>query len=573
MSDICLQKLVSRPSSLQCLIWDVVCSVTIVHDTIMIPLLTAFPLRSEGVVESLELTSCIVWIIDIVVTFLRGFINPRTGFVEMRLKQITLNYLTGWFVPDLAMLSSDIMSLFALDLRTVETLTLLRLFRNLRLFRLLKMAGRLSLIKELVLGLNMGLEWTSLYVETFLTVLKHVSIIALLCHFTACAWYALGDLSADKMTWIATYREKLNLPEETGWSFFYALSLHWALTQFTPAAMDVVAVNTPERLFSLFATLSGLIVFSFFIGSINQSLARFSTLTAQEVRTSQMVRRYVTEKRVSVELSADILRCIRQRGIGRETSKVVFGDIPALKHLPDKVRSALKQEVGMPILETHGMIRHAALINYGDVAPLCANALQELSVVYREELFQAGAKGELMYFVRDGKLHYSWDETPHLVEDILPGMRVSEAVLWLNWEYRGRLGCGSQSAHIFQLDGDGFRKVIARSTHIDLFALYARLFLKMIADCYNCVEEEATDLFGDDEQVSKMLRLSSLMTAGNDSVDIRAVFLAWKGEAAAAQLPLRQVRRTLLCVPRLARTLFRFRRQSSPSSHNGDGDV
>ena len=28
----------------------------------------------------------------------------------------------------------------------------------------------------------------------------------------------MGDLSADKMTWIATYREKLNLPEETGWS-------------------------------------------------------------------------------------------------------------------------------------------------------------------------------------------------------------------------------------------------------------------------------------------------------------------------------------------------------------------
>ena len=36
---------------------------------------------------------------------------PFAGFVEMRLKQITLNYLTGWFVPDLAMLSSDIMSL------------------------------------------------------------------------------------------------------------------------------------------------------------------------------------------------------------------------------------------------------------------------------------------------------------------------------------------------------------------------------------------------------------------------------------------------------------------------------
>ncbi|CAE7722169.1 DEGP9, partial [Symbiodinium pilosum] len=90
------------------------------------------------------------------------------------------------------------------------------------------------------------------------------------------------------------------------------------------------------------------------------------------------------------------------------------------------------QEVGMPILETHGMIRHAALINYGEVAPLCAHALKELSVVYREELFQAGAKGDLMYFVRDGKLHYSWEVTPHLIEEVVPEMRVSEAALWLN---------------------------------------------------------------------------------------------------------------------------------------------
>ena len=82
--------------------------------------------------------------------------------------------------------------------------------------------------------------------------------------------FALGDLSADDMTWIVTYKERLNLPAETEWFFMYALSLHWALTQFTPAAMDVVAVNTSERLFSLFATLSGLIMFSFFIGSINQ---------------------------------------------------------------------------------------------------------------------------------------------------------------------------------------------------------------------------------------------------------------------------------------------------------------
>ena len=79
----------------------------------------------------------------------------------------------------------------------------------------------------------------------------------------------------------------------------YMTSVHWSLTQFTPAAMDVVprtvlssfhlhahplleahlkasvselrlsevAVNALERIFSVVVTLAGLIVFSFFLGS------------------------------------------------------------------------------------------------------------------------------------------------------------------------------------------------------------------------------------------------------------------------------------------------------------------
>ena len=86
--------------------------------------------------------------------------------------------------------------------------------------------------------------------------------------------------------------------------------------------MDVVASNTLERVFSVVICLAGLIAFSFFLGTINQSFAKLRSLTAQETRQTQLVRRYVGDKYVSADLSSEILACIRQRGLGKAMGKV-----------------------------------------------------------------------------------------------------------------------------------------------------------------------------------------------------------------------------------------------------------
>ena len=49
----------------------------------------------------------------------------------------------------------------------------------------------------------------------------------------------------------------------------------------------------------------------------------------QETYQNLLVRRYISDKQISINLAADVFAFIRQRGLGRARSKVVFGDMKA----------------------------------------------------------------------------------------------------------------------------------------------------------------------------------------------------------------------------------------------------
>ena len=272
----------------------------------------------------------------------------------------------------------------------------------------------------------------------------------------------------------------------------------------------------------------------FFLGTINQSFAKLRSLTAQETKQNQLVRRYVGDKRVSADLSSEVLACIRQRGLGKATGKVVFSDIKVLQSLPRNLLSRLQEEVGFPILEQHGVFKYLTYLSLADVARTCQKALTESSIIYGEDLFQTGTPGQEMYMFQSGKMKYSWDMSP-IGETVRPEQRACEAALWITWEHRGLMTCADQSAHYFQVNAPAFHKIMARSEQRDLLAMYAKTFVKVMLEQYGTVDE-ASDLFGDDEVVSKILTpirswqagVMSLMPAGDSPIQLRAVFLAWK---------------------------------------------
>ena len=78
-------------------------------------------------------------------------IGPKSWKLSLPTEN-TSGYLTGWFTPDIALLSLDVMTFFGTSSTDVQSLTLLRLFRSLRLLRLVRMMGRAHLLKEHLTG-------------------------------------------------------------------------------------------------------------------------------------------------------------------------------------------------------------------------------------------------------------------------------------------------------------------------------------------------------------------------------------------------------------------------------------
>ncbi|CAE7694188.1 unnamed protein product [Symbiodinium pilosum] len=128
----------------------------------------------------------------------------------MRFRRIARNYLTHWFAADLAMILLDAASLFLME-------------DDARPWLNGKMSDRFTILRELFFTLEYELEWTSVYFATFAGVLQHLGVIALLCHFVGCAWYALGGMSTAEITWVKAHivERGEEFSNSAGWFYFY----------------------------------------------------------------------------------------------------------------------------------------------------------------------------------------------------------------------------------------------------------------------------------------------------------------------------------------------------------------
>merc|ERR1711953_827348 len=99
-----------------------------------------------------------------------------------------------------------------------------------------------SVLQQLVICIK------SEYVRTIVKILLMVIFILLANHYTACGWYLLATLDETNTNWTTRGTAALN---NGNLSYLYMTALHWSLTQFTPAAMDISANNDTERIYSI----------------------------------------------------------------------------------------------------------------------------------------------------------------------------------------------------------------------------------------------------------------------------------------------------------------------------------
>merc|ERR1712050_254939 len=120
-----------------------------------------------------------------------------------------------------------------------------------------------------------------------------VLCMLLLSHFVACGWYFLSHWESERTddaipTWITVHNMK---DKEIAYQYF--TGFHWAMTQFTPASMDVQPHNLAERVYAVSVVIMALVVFSYVLGSITGSLQQLRGMQQEASKLFWKMRRFL----------------------------------------------------------------------------------------------------------------------------------------------------------------------------------------------------------------------------------------------------------------------------------------
>jgi len=421
----------------------------------------------------------IFWTSDMFATFFVGY--HRAGVLVMSPGRIARRYFLTWFVLDFVVnvgdwfgnLSHLLQSSAAAEedgqaeaQAAAEVLRrILRALRAVRLVRLLKLSRLIAAVQD-----HINSEITFV----LFGILKLLSLLLAINHFIACIWFLLGraGLDADYPCWVS---ETEIIDRDIGYR--YATSLHWTLTQFTPASMEVFPENVAERSFAVVVLVFALVAFSSFVGSITASMTQLRNMNADRDKQFWLLRRFLKQNAVPQEVSQRLIKyleymCQRQSGNVQRIHVKVIGQ------LSDQLRDELEYHIIIPNCSQHLFFGHCSEHLAVPLRTVCATGMRQQQLASDDMLFYLSDPASHAYFFIQGELIYS--RSGFVEEDAVPVEKrecISEATLWVNWQHRGTMRATMES-DVIALDSDKFNKVMSK--HEDTWQLcsnYARTFL------------------------------------------------------------------------------------------------
>jgi len=289
---------------------------------------------------------------------------------------------------------------------------------------------------------------------------KGTTFVVGLNHIFACSWFGVSQWSGSQdvdQTWVT----KAGFQEDNISDFYrYLTSLHWSLTQFTPASMEVVPCNQYERAFAVCVLIFALLVFSSFLSSITSSMTQLRQLGWTYQKNLSVLRKFLHTNKVSNGLSVRVIKYVEHR-LSVRKAEMRESDVPLLGTLSSQLVMELQQELRAPILRGHPFFKL-----YADVCPdamreVCYKAITSGSFLRGDNLF-LDMPAESMIFLAKGRLEYvqAYDYSIGLDDPegviISEGGWVSELAMWVDeWDCCGEL-FALDISDVLYLDGPLF---------------------------------------------------------------------------------------------------------------------
>eukprot|EP00435_Cladocopium_sp_Y103_P037963 s1949_g10.t1 len=230
--------------------------------------------------------------------------------------------------------------------------------------------------------------------------------------------------SENKNTWLETSGYDI-LSANLAYQYF--TSLHWSLTQFTPASMEVTPKNEIERLFNVVVIMSAMVIFSTFISAITNAMNQLRNLNSERNEQASLLRRYMQQNNVSAPLKA--------------------------------------REVYAPHVGVHPFFYVCNACFSMQSRKIFSTCLAEKSLTTSQELITSGENATHMYF------------EPAIALDT--GAWLCEAALWVRWQHNGTANTTAQGCELICVDAGGLQNILKDEKPV---RQYANMFWKHFSE-------------------------------------------------------------------------------------------
>mmetsp|Transcript_56688 Transcript_56688/g.133024 ORF Transcript_56688/g.133024 Transcript_56688/m.133024 type:complete len:586 (-) Transcript_56688:1537-3294(-) len=354
--ELLLSHSIVHPTSRVRMTFDVVSLVILLFDLLVTPFAMAFDLQETDFFTWGSIVTLVFWTMSFFANFRMAFY--RHGEVETGTKLIARHYATTWLVPDILLVLIDWFSMVVLIVNSTTTtrdtetsnysaaFTLLRfskvgrLLRLFGIFRMARFAGALVRLAD---------RCMSNTVKNMIETLGFIFALLWVNHLLSCAWVAIGrkrstDTGYHWLDWARLPGEsESGTFGESSYTYQYATALHWSLTQMSPGSMQVHALNTNERFFTIFCVILGILCSGSIVSTLTAKMMQVMMKNKQHAERLNGLRNFLRQKSISRSLAMNVQKMVVDRMSAKRP--LTAEDIPALQLLSLALRAKLQDEL------------------------------------------------------------------------------------------------------------------------------------------------------------------------------------------------------------------------------------
>lgn len=355
-----------HPSHPGRILWDLVSLIIVLADSVIMPFEMAY--RANAPENAWFWIGTTFFTCDMGINFFTGFIagplEKDHGQLVTRKIRIAKHYLKSWFLIDFASTvpwSFLVKQIVGDSSESAGSARMAKIAKIAKLARFMRLARMLKLLKLQTIWENIESMIGSMIVVHILQLFKVLCLIAFMCHWNACIWWALGnpfsifndeeDVSAvggtkmkeldqagllENRHWTTVvHRTETSTVEGNRWSLTYrwldrseletyVFCFYWTLGVMRTMPVEVFPVNEKERVYVLCFMFFAFSIFSICISKITQMFKKINSRRSEFDENMAALRSYLHEFGVNKDLRARIksfleFKFLKRRIFARET--------------------------------------------------------------------------------------------------------------------------------------------------------------------------------------------------------------------------------------------------------------